>query len=150
MGVSGGLIFFIVFLLISLVGGGVAAFLIIYLRHEKNNGISSSSGGGSGSAIVSGVSGILNGKNYPVRDLVTIGRNREVCQICYPMNTQGISGVHCQIQRQGKSYVIIDKGSTYGTYIGNGERLTPNVSYPIGSGDFFYLANREQLFQIRY
>lgn len=145
MGVPGGVIFVLVFLLISLVGGGVAAFLVIYLRKNK-----SSSDGGSGSAVISGVSGEMNGRNYQVRDLITIGRNKDVCQICYPMNTHGISGVHCQIQRQGKSYCLVDKDSSYGTYIGNGERLTPNIPYPIGSGDFFYLAEREQLFQIRY
>lgn len=146
MGGAGGyLVFVLVFLLILLIGGGVAAFLVIYLRNSKTN-----AAGGSGSAIITGVSGVMNGKSYQVRDLITIGRNREVCQICYPMNTHGISGVHCQIQRQGKFYVIVDNGSSYGTYIGNGERLKPNMSYQIGSGDFFYLADREQLFQIKY
>ncbi len=146
MGSAGGyLVFVLVFLLILLVGGGVAAFLVIYLRNSKSN-----ADGGSGSAIINGVSGVMNGKSYQVRDLITIGRNREVCQICYPMNAHGISGVHCQIQRQGKDYVIVDNGSSYGTYIGNGERLKPNISYKIGSGDFFYLADREQLFQIKY
>lgn len=142
---NGYLIFILVFLLVVLVGGGVAAFLIIYLRKNKKN-----STGGSAVAVINGVSGVMNGKSYQVRDLITIGRNKDVCQICYPMNTHGISGVHCQIQRQGNSYVIIDKESSYGTYVRNGERLKPNVSYQLGNGDFFYLADREQLFQIRY
>ena len=134
MGNSGGfgLVFLLVFFLVLLVGGGIAAFLIIYLKRSKSD-----SNGGSGSAIIKGVSGAMNGRSYQVRDLITIGRNR-------------ISGVHCQIQRQGKIYLIIDKESSYGTYIGNGERLTPNVPRQLANGDFFYLADREQLFQIRY
>lgn len=139
------LVFLLVFFLVLLVGGGIVAFLIIYLKRNKSN-----SDGGSGSAIIKGVSGAMNGRSYQVRDLITIGRNRDVCQVCYPVNTHGISGVHCQIQRQGKIYLIIDKESSYGTYIGNGERLTPNVPRQLANGDFFYLADREQLFQIRY
>ncbi|MCM1309236.1 MAG: FHA domain-containing protein [Butyrivibrio sp.] len=142
---SSGLVFVLVAVLILLIVGGVTAFLVIFLRRNKRNSV-----GGSASAVINGLSGTMKGKSYQIRDLVTMGRNREVCQICYPVNTHGISGVHCQIQRQGNSYVIIDKGSSYGTFVGDGEKLAPNVPRPIASGEFFYLADREQLFQIRY
>lgn len=97
-----------------------------------------------------GTAGLHTGKVFPLTNVVTIGRNSETCNITFPVNTQGISGMHCQIMRQGNDYVIVDKGSSYGTFLGNGQKLQPEVPVKIESGDFFYLGSRDQLFQIKY
>lgn len=103
-----------------------------------------------GAGQIVGVAGMYTGQVFPLGNVVTIGRNAETCNITFPVNTQGISGTHCQIMRQGNSYVIVDKGSTYGTFLGSGQRLQPEVPAMIASGDFFYLGSRDQLFQIKY
>lgn len=103
-----------------------------------------------GSAQIIGIAGLFAGTVFPLNNVATIGRNSETCNIAYPVNSQGISGTHCQILRQGDSYIIVDKGSSYGTFLGNGERLQPEVSVRLESGDFFYLGSRDQLFQIKY
>lgn len=103
-----------------------------------------------GSAQIIGIAGLFAGTTFPLNNVATIGRNSETCNIAYPVNSQGISGTHCQILRQGDSYIIVDKGSSYGTFLGNGERLQPEVSVRLESGDFFYLGSRDQLFQIKY
>ena len=41
---------------------------------------------------------------------------------------------------------ITDLNSTYGTYLGNGTRLTPNREYPLQAGDTFLLANGDPAF----
>lgn len=97
-----------------------------------------------------GVAGIHTGKAYPVRNVVSIGRNNSQCEISFPVNTQGISGVHCQIMKQGNDFVIVDKGSTYGTFLGSGQKLQPETPTKIESGEYFYLGSRDQLFQIKY
>lgn len=101
-------------------------------------------------AVIICESGILKGNTYTFDDVITIGRNSAVCNISFPVNTQGISGVHCQIVREGNSYVITDKGSSYGTFLGSGEKLQPNVPKRIESSEYFYLGSREQLFCIKY
>lgn len=103
----------------------------------------------SGGQII-GAAGLHAGKVFPLTNVVTIGRNSESCNITFPVNTQGISGTHCQIMRQGNDYVIVDKGSSYGTFLGSGQKLQPEVPVKIESGDFFYLGSRDQLFQIKY
>lgn len=97
-----------------------------------------------------GVAGLHSGKAYAVKNVITIGRNNSQCEISFPVNTQGISGVHCQIMKQGNGYAIVDKGSSYGTFLGNGQKLQPEAPTNIGSGEYFYLGSRDQLFQIKY
>lgn len=101
-------------------------------------------------AVIICESGVLKGNTYNFDDVITIGRNSAVCNISFPVNTKGISGVHCQIVREGNSYVITDKGSTYGTFLGSGARLQPNVPTRIESSEYFYLGSREELFCIKY
>lgn len=133
------LVIILAVIVILMIGGGVAAFVVYAVRKDRKS-----------NAVLIGINGILKGKTYTVKDILTIGRNSDRCEVTYPMNTEGISGIHCQIQRQGNGYMIIDMGSSYGTYLGNDVKLQPNVPTQIASGDYFYLANREQLFQIRY
>ena len=67
----------------------------------------------------------------------------------YPQNTRGISGRHCEIMSSGGKIVIVDRGSTYGTYLADGRKLEPNVPYDVKNGTVFYLASRENKFEIR-
>lgn len=104
----------------------------------------------SSGAILRCEKGALAGRSYMIGDCIVIGRNPEKCGISLPVDTQGISGVHCEIRRCANGYEIIDRGSTYGTSLGTGQKLTPNVPVLLVDGTYFFLGSPDQLFQIRY
>lgn len=96
------------------------------------------------------LSGEHKGKTFPLYDMreFTIGRNPQ-CAIRFRPDTQGVSGLHCKVEVEcysgiGTSQIevrLTDLNSTYGTYLGNGTRLTPNKAYQLRAGDTFLLAN---------
>lgn len=50
----------------------------------------------------------------------------------------GVSRVHCHVTLEDDTLYISDLDSKNGTFI-SGERLTPNVPYPLKRGDEFYV-----------
>lgn len=94
--------------------------------------------------------GALVGRSYTVSSSIIIGRDPQKCTVCFPVDTKGVSGVHCEIRRSSKGYEIIDRGSSYGTTLGNGQKLTANVPVYIPSGSYFSVGSMEQMFQIKY
>lgn len=94
--------------------------------------------------------GLLAGRSFPIGSSVTIGRNTQKCGICFPVDAKGVSGVHCEIRRTANGYEIIDRGSSFGTTLGNGQKLTANVPVAIPNGTYFMVGSAEQLFQIKY
>lgn len=103
-----------------------------------------------GNAIVICEKGTLAGKMFPLGDKLTFGRDPARCNVVYPTDTKGISGAHCEIRRTVNGYEIVDLGSTYGTTLGTGQKLTANVPATIPTGTYFYLGSPDQLFQIKY
>lgn len=106
--------------------------------------------GVSHTASITGIKGVMAGRSFPISGSAVIGRNPEKCTICFPVNTQGISGLHCEIRQNGSVYEIIDRGSSCGTFLGSGQKLAENVPTALPSGMYFYLGSTEQLFQINY
>jgi len=72
-----------------------------------------------------------------------IGSDPSICRS--PVSYRGISRKHCQIscKRTGghEEYFITDLGSTNGTQL-NGERLKPDMAYPLKVGDHVTLAGK--------
>lgn len=99
------------------------------------------------------LSGEHKGKTFPLYEMTscTIGRNPQ-CQIRFRPDTPGVSGLHCQVQafeHTGTYGVeLTDLGSTYGTYLSNGTRLTPNQTYFLQEGDTFLLTEGGPAFLI--
>ncbi|MBQ9747591.1 MAG: trypsin-like peptidase domain-containing protein [Clostridia bacterium] len=94
-------------------------------------------------------SGRLAGGRYRMTDRIVIGRDPSQCNIVYPADTAGISGVHCEINVQNGVFYLRDCKSTYGTYLGNGMKLTPGSAVVIGVGTTFYLADPENTFVVQ-
>jgi hypothetical protein len=71
-------------------------------------------------------SGTLAGREVPLKkgSPVVIGRDPNKCQVIYPKDAPGISGVHCTISFDGNEVTVADNGSTYGTYVG-GTKVEP-------------------------
>lgn len=70
-----------------------------------------------------------------------IGRSRADCAIVFEEQTPGVSGRHCSLSWDNVSgdFVLTDLRSTYGTFLMNGQKLTPGVPCRLRAGDSFYL-----------
>ena len=101
-------------------------------------------------AVIVCEKGALAGTTYPIGNSLIIGRDSRRCSVCFPVETKGVSGVHCEIRRIANGFAIIDLGSSYGTTLGSGEKLTPNVPVPLQNRTYFMIGSAEQLFQIKY
>lgn len=102
-------------------------------------------------AAVVGLNGIYAGQEYPIcqDEEVYFGRNRQAVQICFPDGTGGISWIHCKISWQDGRLILVDLGSTYGTYLGDGQRLAPNVPYLLQNQTVICLGGMANQFYIK-
>lgn len=158
------------------VGGAVLALIIalvivLIVRKKNNNGDDNYAGtnytmpldnganrtmpkqapaAGKASARVIAIGGTLNGKRYSVTGTVKVGRDSSKCAIAFPVNTQGVSGIHCEVAFDGAVCYVKDLNSSYGTFTIDGKKLTPNVPQILQSGEKFYLASPENTFEVRF
>ncbi|MCC8030021.1 MAG: FHA domain-containing protein [Lachnospiraceae bacterium] len=109
-----------------------------------DNGMSSvgmSSGG-----RVRGVSGVMMGQSYPVGGGLSIGRDVS-SGLRFPNETKGISRNHCRIYPDGTGgFLIMDCGSSFGTFLKGYGKLSAQKPVPIRPGDTFYLGNGNEGF----
>ena len=97
---------------------------------------------------IQGLSGYFAGRRFAVSGQVRIGRNPNGNDLVYPENTPGVSGSHCMLFiRDGQLY-LQDVGSSHGTFLSSGRRLTPNQAVILHVGDRFYLATEKESFVI--
>lgn len=101
-------------------------------------------------AVITGMKGIMAGRQFNISGSVIMGRNTQKCTVCFPVDAPGISGVHCEIRQNGSGYEIIDRGSSCGTFLGSGQKLVPDVPVRLPNGTYFYLGSPDQLFQITF
>ena len=80
---------------------------------------------------------------------ITIGRGQD-CAIVFKSETPGVSGHHCTLayEPSSGSFVLTDMQSTYGTFLANGQKLTPNLPYRLRAGDQFYLGEPQNKLQV--
>lgn len=94
------------------------------------------------------VSGTFAGQRFAIGSSVRIGRDKSRNDFVYPENTQGISSAHCVLFTENGKLYLRDLGSTYGTFLGNGQRLAANQAVELKIGDRFYLASETETFVI--
>lgn len=103
-----------------------------------------------GTASVRGISGVFAGRSFSIGREGRILFGREAgAAVCFPKETRGISSRHCEIKTKEGVLVLIDRESTYGTFLEDGRKLTPNAPYRIYNGMKFYLAAKENCFEIK-
>jgi predicted component of type VI protein secretion system len=90
---------------------------------------------------------IESGQILPLPDRAefTLGRSAEGQPIVpdvdlapYNAYVNGVSRLHAAIKRANNRIVVVDLGSSNGTYL-NGTRLSPYVEMPVLHGDLVYL-----------
>lgn len=81
---------------------------------------------------------------------VLIGRDVSSCQVTFTDNTPGISARHCSVAWDASTgeFILTDMKSTYGTYLSNGQRLTPGVACRLQPGSTFYLGERNNAMRV--
>ncbi len=95
--------------------------------------------------------GLYAGQRYEITGkTMTIGRDQNSCTIIFPENTPGISSNHCSIfyDARTKSFILTDNGSTYGTYLADGRKLTKGVQEKLMPGATFSLADKVNEFMV--
>ena len=98
---------------------------------------------------VQGVSGTQQNKRYalPSSGKVVIGRDKD-CGIVIPSGTPGVSGKHCEVWYENGRVFVRDLGSKYHTYVEPGTELTANQDYELAQNQTFWLADKNERFQI--
>ncbi len=102
-------------------------------------------------AVIRSMSAQHNGKAFPVgKAPVTIGRNGSSCVIVFQEGTQGVSGIHCSVSYDSANdtFTLTDLGSTYGTFLINGQKLTANTPVILRSGDSFYVGDKANVCRV--
>lgn len=79
------------------------------------------------------IQGPIPGKSA-TGEVLYIGRDRNLCQLVFPENTPGVSGVHCMLHSNGYTLEVSDLNSTYGTYLSDGTKLEPNKLVYLSDG----------------
>ena len=92
---------------------------------------------------VEGVFGCYAGKRYKVTG------SGSQNSLAMPEGTAGVSHRHCMLTAGADGEVqLTDLGSTYGTFVGSGQRLNANSPMTLHRGDTFWLGSKEQMFRI--
>ncbi len=97
---------------------------------------------------ITGLSGFFAGNSFPLRDKIVLGRAPDQCNIVFPPDAPGVSALHCELRYGGGQIELMDRGSTYGTFLGDKTRLKNNVPYQLKRGDIFYLGSEVNQFRI--
>ncbi len=93
--------------------------------------------------------GYFEGRRYPLTNRITIGKNPERCNICYPPGAGGIGSEHCEIRLRTDGQVeLVDLGSMNGTFLENGRRLLANVPTILPNGGRFYIATAGEMYRL--
>lgn len=137
--------------------------LVVLLRKNKKKrvvekpGIAGESAeqGGSGNAAVKkpavrSLSAQHHGAVYSVKDRILIGRDHAACMVVFREGTPGVSGSHCSLSYRAAAndFILTDLGSTYGTFLSDGQRLSPNTPYYLKAGDSFYLGEKANILRV--
>lgn len=94
------------------------------------------------------VSGYFAGRRFSFSGELRMGRDPGRNDLVFPGETLGISGVHCLLKEVNGTVYLQDLGSTYGTYIGIGQRLAANETVQLNIGDKFWLGSEKEVFVI--
>lgn len=145
---------------VVVVGAGVVVFLVV--RKKKAAGApaaqagakgapAAAAGSAAGKALVRSLAPQHSGLCVAVNSSpVVIGRNTNSCKIVYKEGTEGVSGVHCSVSYDQNTGVfsLTDLGSTYGTFLMNGQKLTPNTPVMLKPGDSFIVGGRDNVCRV--
>lgn len=104
--------------------------------------------GGESGLQLRGIGGYFDDVKFPLEEKIIFGRDASQCFAVYPKEVQGISRLHCSVEIKDGKVLLIDLGSTYGTFLEDGTKLEPNTSYYLNYGQSFYMVNPANSFRV--
>lgn len=105
-----------------------------------------------GNPAIYGLTGEFSGRTIPVDFRgIQFGRDASYCQVAFVQDTRGISRRHCTLNYDTTSglFSLVDIGSTYGTFLESGMKIVQGQAVSLRPGDRFYLADRNNMFEVR-
>jgi RsiW-degrading membrane proteinase PrsW (M82 family) len=94
------------------------------------------------------INGTFAGKTIPISGTITIGRDPSYCNLIMDAGTGGISRVHCRLFVSNGLLIIEDLGSSSGTFLESGERVTQGIQKVLQRGQKVYLGSRNVMFSV--
>lgn len=97
-----------------------------------------------------GLSGKFSQAEFSLERKLVLGRDAAKCNIVFDASTPGISALHCMVSfdENQDCFTLMDLGSSFGTFLGNGRKLSPNVAEKLYTGDSFYLGDANNRFMV--
>ena len=79
-------------------------------------------------------------------EALALGRSPD-CGLVYPPDTPGVSSHHCTVRWDGTAgeFIVLDTGSTYGTYLETGIELEKNTDYRLPPGSRLWLGQPKNI-----
>lgn len=99
-----------------------------------------------------GISGQFAGKSFSLEaGPLLLGRSPEECRLVFDNKTPGVSSKHCEIMYRPArgTFLITDLGSTYGTFVHDGEKLTAQQPVELRENEAFWLGTKDQSFIVK-
>ena len=98
--------------------------------------------------IISCVCGSLEGKEFILKDKLIFGRDSKACKVVFPLDAEGVSGIHCQLMLENGKVKLMDLGSTYGTYVNDELKIDAETIVELKHGDTFCLGSKKNKFSV--
>lgn len=102
-------------------------------------------------AYILGLRGQYQGSQISLDEgAVLFGRDPQTANVLFHPTKQEISRLHAKLVYQPKTheFILEDLNSTQGTFTATGRRLQPHEKVRLKSGEQFYLASTENLFEV--
>lgn len=102
-------------------------------------------------AAILGLEGFYAGQKFKMTGQpLRMGRRSDVCDLIFPLDTPGVSGLHCEIyfDADKECAVLKDLGSTYGTRLLNEELIPSGREIYLKEGEGFIIGDN-QIFAIQ-
>ncbi|MDR1421399.1 MAG: trypsin-like peptidase domain-containing protein [Coriobacteriales bacterium] len=102
--------------------------------------------------VLIGLAGQFAGVEFALDKRLNFGRDASRCNLVFDPAVPGVSGFHCSVSYDADSerFKLEDHNSTYGTFFGDGQRIDPERPAYLAAGDGFYLASRNNSFQVGF
>jgi hypothetical protein len=99
-----------------------------------------------------GIEGQYAGKSFSLdAGPSVLGRDQRAANLVFAPEAQSISKRHCMVSWDAarRTFVLQDLGSTNGTFLATGERLTPGNSRDLPAGGRFFIGDLRNQFEVR-
>ena len=88
----------------------------------------------------------MDGRVYPFDGKeITFGRDNSV-SIKFPQETKGVSRIHCKIYMQDGKVMLMDLGSSYGTFVEGKGKIPAQSPVELKPGDKFCVGEQKNSF----